>query len=247
MKFIGDGEITLCSYSIFDRFPSVLALTSTRRNSQSGSKNEKNCIEYDAGNVRLEQFVKLYDVQPDDFAYVKQEHSSKVIVTDTPGFLGNADGIITRNKGICLCVVTADCLPVFLYDSVTKAFGIVHAGWRGLAGNIIAGAINLMVSAFNTNPEDLFVAIGPFIQKCCYIVGNEVAEQFDEQCLISVNGEKAALDLGCASRNMLLRMCIPPDQIEISDECTCCKKELYHSFRREGKKAGRQISFITVR
>ena len=45
-------------------------------------------------------------------------------------------------KGVALGVVTADCVPVILYDAKNKIIGCVHAGWKGAYLGIIKNTIN---------------------------------------------------------------------------------------------------------
>jgi hypothetical protein len=64
-----------------------------------------------------------------------QKHTDKVLVLDSDFSPRIADAVITNNKGVLLGVQVADCVPVLLYDAKKNVIGVVHAGWRGTAGN----------------------------------------------------------------------------------------------------------------
>ncbi len=86
------------------------------------------------------------------------------------------DGIITSCRSFAPCVTAADCMPVFLWDSKTGAFGICHSGWKGTG--IAAKAVALMGKTFGSVPADICVILGPHIHKCCYTVDAERAAYF---------------------------------------------------------------------
>ena len=64
-----------------------------------------------------------------------------------------ADAMITKTKGIALGVVTADCVPILLYDSKKKIVAAIHAGWKGAFKGIVKKVINLGVSSYGTIRE----------------------------------------------------------------------------------------------
>jgi YfiH family protein len=91
------------------------------------------------------------------------------------GIVG-ADGLITRTPGLLLLTGSADCVPVFVYDLVTPAVGLAHAGWKGTAGRIAEITVQAMTRAYGSDPARLVAVIGPSIGPCCYDVGGEVVE-----------------------------------------------------------------------
>ncbi|MEW6557482.1 MAG: polyphenol oxidase family protein [Elusimicrobiota bacterium] len=125
-------------------------------------KNEKN----------RREFLKKYPVIK-NVIYGIQTHSCNIeIVTkkDIGKKFYATDGFITNRKNLSLAVFTADCLPVFIYDTVKKVIGLVHAGRLGLKKLILEKAITIFVEKFGSTPASIFVAIGPHIKKCCYDV-----------------------------------------------------------------------------
>jgi YfiH family protein len=91
------------------------------------------------------------------------------------GIVG-ADAVVTRTPGLLLLCSAADCVSVFIYDPLTPAVGLAHAGWKGTAGHIAARAVAAMQDAFGTDPATCHAALGPSIGPCCYEVKGEVIE-----------------------------------------------------------------------
>lgn len=85
-----------------------------------------------------------------------------------------ADGAVTSRPGQPCVVLTADCLPVLLCDTLGTRVAAVHAGWRGLAGGVLESAVRCM----GVDPVQILAWIGPGIGQGAYEVGGEVLEQF---------------------------------------------------------------------
>jgi polyphenol oxidase len=134
------------------------------------------------------------------------------------------DGHLTREKDLGLLVLVADCLPVALAGDGQVA--MLHCGWRGLAGGIIARALE----RFDEPPA---AAIGPGIGKCCFEVGEEVAATFGR------SGE-SHLDLRAIAREQLADA---TEVVEV-DLCTSCNPELFFSHRRDDGVTGRQAGVV---
>lgn len=134
------------------------------------------------------------------------------------------DGHLTRNKDLGLLVQVADCLPVAL--ATRDQVAMLHCGWRGLAGGIIARALE----CFDEPPG---AVIGPGIGKCCYEVGEEVAAAFGR------SGE-THLDLRAIAREQLTRA----SALQEVDLCTSCHPELFFSHRRDQGVTGRQAGVV---
>src|SRR5205085_8630708 len=91
------------------------------------------------------------------------------------------DGVVTNSPDLVLTVKVADCVPVLIVDRKRRAIGAFHAGWRGTAKRIVGKGIGLMRVEYESDPRDLYAAIGPCIGQCCYPVGPEVIEEFHSQ------------------------------------------------------------------
>lgn len=172
-------------------------------------------------------------------ATAKQIHSDRVLRVEGPGAQGEGDALISNVPGIALTIRTADCLPVLIADPRNHAVAAVHAGWRGVVAGIVPKTVQAMQREFGSRPEELVVAIGPGIGKCCFEVGPEVAAQFGLEGRTNVD----LIETMC---RQLGRNGVIPENIKASDECSCCKRELYESYRRDREAAGRMVATIGI-
>lgn len=175
-------------------------------------------------------------------AMIRQVHGSRVLrrerpLSAPPGnadvVLEEADAQVTAQAGIVPMVLTADCLPIAIAGA--GAVAIVHAGWRGLDGGVIAAALRTMRELVGEAP--LAAAIGPGAGVCCYEVGDEVHAHF--------RGYGDNVRLG---RNLDLKA-IARAQLELAGVsqahdvgiCTICTPgSLFFSHRRDRGVTGRQ-------
>jgi len=180
---------------------------------------------------------------PADLTTVQQVHSARVI--DACGRkgerIGEGDAIISGEPGVAIGIRTADCVPVLLADPETRLVACVHAGWRGTAANILGATIDALRSR-GCRPEDLHVAIGPSIGSCCYEVGTEVARHFAQWREAVIGDGRPRLDLPAI--NEMQARAAGVRQIWKSGECTFCRTDRFHSFRRDKDQAGRMLSFV---
>jgi YfiH family protein len=173
---------------------------------------------------------------------LRQVHSARVIEATAAGPRGDGDALMTRQRGLALRVVTADCVPVLLASP--DAIAAVHAGWRGLA----AGILSTVVAALGPDARPLRAVIGPSIGRCCYEVGPEVAEQVAHRAgsaaviLERGEGRRPHLDLALAARLELAAAGV--EEIATIDACTRCAVERLWSYRRDGKRSGRNVALI---
>jgi YfiH family protein len=198
---------------------------------------------------------------------VRQVHGTVIQVVERgPGSLSTAegkavlqgDGLATREAGLMLGVQTADCVPILIADTRTRAVGALHAGWRGTVAGMVEAGARTMAEEFGSRPDDLIAAVGPSIGPCCFEVGGEVSAEFEGAFsyagdLISkrANG-KAHIDLWGANRRQLLDVGVPPEAITVMGECTACSRlqdgrRKYFSHRAENGFTGRMLSVVGVK
>ncbi len=170
-------------------------------------------------------------------ASLRQIHSNRVLIAERPGCAGGGDALITQTPGLALSIRTADCFPILLADPRAGVVAAIHAGWRGTAAGIVQETVRRMRAQFGTDAADLFAAIGPGIGACCYEVGDEVARRF------GLRG-KGKIDLAEANRAQLIECGVKAGRIKSIGRCTFCEPGIFFSYRREGEKAGRMVSFI---
>jgi len=192
-------------------------------------------------------FLDSLGVPVDRTFGIRQVHSTTVVVVDRqePQDLTEveADGLVTLRADAFLTVTVADCLPIFLADKATRAFGLVHSGWKGTG--IVVEALRRMTEAFGTRARDVTVGIGPGIGSCCYTVPQERFERFrsafGEQAVARGPGGDCRLDLKAANVRLLEEAGVA--RTVVTADCTCCSPAL-GSFRREGQGFWRMLAFI---
>ncbi len=110
-------------------------------------------------------------------AFAEQVHSDIVVVVDHENVnnLGRADALVTTERGIAICIRTADCIPLLLFDPTTQIAAAIHSGWRGTAQRITTNAVECMKS-LGAKPHNIFARFGPHIQAVSYTVGTDVVE-----------------------------------------------------------------------
>jgi YfiH family protein len=179
-----------------------------------------------------------------------QVHGAAVLSADSGFALGEADASVATRPGVVVGVVTADCVPV-LVAAGTAAVAAVHAGWRGLARGVIPRALEALYAA--APGASLVAAIGPSIGPCCYEVDAPVIEAMRErfgavaeEALRPARPGHGLLDLRVLARAALVAAGVPADSIGAVAACTRCEGERFHSFRRDGARAGRLLSWIEV-
>jgi YfiH family protein len=158
-----------------------------------------------------------------------------------------ADIVFTCHRSIGLTVRVADCVPLLLGDGRTGAVAAIHAGWKGTAAGAVAAAIQAMEERCGSDRADIIAAVGPSIGPCCYHVGNELVPRFaahpDAPRWFAGDG-KLRLDLWRATRDQLERAGVPAGQIHVCELCTFDHRALFHSYRRDGARAGRLAAAI---
>ena len=163
------------------------------------------------------------------------------------------DAIVSDARQVLAGVKTADCVPILIGDPVTHSFAAVHAGWRGTFAGIVFYALQRMINEYGARPEDMVVAIGPSATACCYEVGSEVIDGFQERfpdadsLFTPTRDGHARIDLLKANRDQLLSAGVLAEQIFTAGICTMCRTDLFFSYRQEKKargKVGRLMSVI---
>lgn len=180
----------------------------------------------------------------------EQVHGGSVAII--PGLVGRVhipvpgcDALITNASGVALLIRTADCLPIFFADASRGVVGLAHAGWRGLAAQLPARVVAACRHAYQSRAEELQVAIGPAIRRCCYEVGPEFAARFGP--FIGVQEGRRTCDLVGVAVDQLRRCGVDPARIVDTQRCTACETTRWFSLRREGSSTGRLTSIIMVR
>lgn len=194
-------------------------------------------------------------VKPEQMVLCNYEHGTNIEIVDVShagmgivrqNILPKCDGLITNDSNVVICSLHADCMPIYYADKYKRAWGVCHAGWRGIYNGIVTTVVEKF-KEFNVNPDDILFAVGPSILKCCFEVGPEVtrlfSERYGEQTVCEKNG-KTTVDLYTALLIQLAGLEIPPENITLSNICTFCEPEHFYSYRREQGKTGAHLSTI---
>ncbi len=190
------------------------------------------------------------------FCRLKQIHSDAVVETqnESSDYKVLADAHWTSKKNLGLCVITADCIPILFYNQSRGLIAGVHAGWRGVASQILEKTI-ISLKEKGIQPSDLQVFIGPHIHRQSFEIGLDVRDillstlgplSLEERKAYfepSQNHEKVLLDLRKVIGQQLSSLGILSPKITSLDIDTYTDTR-FNSYRRDKEKSGRQISFI---
>jgi YfiH family protein len=197
---------------------------------------------------RREDFLRQLGFEPSRLRSCRQVHSQAVLWADgldaAELAAREADGLLACGRELLLAVTVADCLPIYLADRDSGAFGILHSGWRGTG--ILERAVRIVLSRSGGSPRSLSVTLGPCIGSCCYSVDREryllFRERYGPGCARrGSGGEGYALDLQQANLEILKRLGVT--DVAVVGSCTACTPEL-SSFRRDGPSFAHMLAFI---
>lgn len=165
-------------------------------------------------------------------------------------FTVEGDFLITNIRNVGLGVVTADCLPVIMYDPAHGAIGIAHAGWPGSAQGIAAVMLEKMQQCYGTQADQLQIFLGPSAKPCCYKVDQKFMENFKDFPNIAsvVHERKDGLYFDLPGFNCLQlgALGVPKAAINIAyNICTMCTKR-YCSYRMQKDTACRQMTVVSL-
>lgn len=168
-----------------------------------------------------------------------QTHSSNIrIASKTLDSYPNTDGLILDNYNQAVYLNYADCTPIILYDKKHNIGAVLHAGWRGTAGEIGPKALEIMKQEYFTNNDDIYAVIGPTIAICCYNIGEDVYEKLkqtvsDMEPYETFVYDKIYVDLKGINKQQLIDFGVPKNNIDVCPYCTSCNNDLFFSYRKE--------------
>lgn len=137
--------------------------------------------------------------------------------------------VLAGGQGWGAAIVTADCVPLILWDESARVLGLAHCGWRGVAAGLPGITARHMRAAGAEGPLSAWV--GPHIQRCCFEVQDDVARQFPG-CVEPRDG-KLFVNLNRAIDQQLQAEEVDPARIQHPYYCTCGDAERFFSFRRD--------------
>ena len=188
---------------------------------------------------------------------VRQVHGTDALILDSPVMVdqelqGGWDALVTNQSGVLLVIRTADCVPVLIYDSRRHVVAAIHAGWRGSLQGIVPRTLHRMWEHFNTQAQDVLMAIGPSAGFCCYEVDQPVIQLLQaryqdwEHVVAPLDTGKVKLNLRELIRCQALEVGVSEQNIGMMHFCTICQHDLFYSYRREGSAKRTMVSGIML-
>ncbi len=264
-----EGAVYYVTIPSFEKTGLVRHLFSTRRGGVSvGALGPMN-LGFSRGDSMdnvLENYRRICYVSgiyPGDMVFSDQIHKDVVLEVDArdrgkgilkPREMQGVDALVTNTPEVCLVTNHADCVPLFFLDPVKKAIGLAHAGWRGTAMEIGRKTVEKMTECYGCDPKDILAGIGPSIGPCCFEVGMDVKiifemgfpEWADRIILPGKTPDKVQIDLWETNRRILMAAGLREEHITVSDICTKCEYEFFHSHRKVGNHRGTQMAFLEL-
>lgn len=248
----------------------VTAFSTTRQGGVSvGNYASMNCTPYTGDKIEAVQrnqelLCTALPCKKEHLIIPYQTHDVKALLIDKSFLqadketqhqaLQGIDALITSEKDVCLCISTADCIPILLYDSKQQVIAAIHAGWRGTVNGIVRETLKKMQHLYNSKGEEIHAAIGPGISLEAFEVGDEVYETFKMANFpmeyISVwkpETHKWHIDLPMANILQLQEFGTPVEQIRNCAICTFAQHERFFSARRLGIHSGRILTGIQMK
>lgn len=241
------------TYPIFKNHKSVIAFTTTKHTIVSTNHRftGHNKSEYTANRKKLASVLNL---APQQLVFPRQTHSNCVAgLKQIPKKeISETDALITNKKEICLCIQTADCVPILLFDPEKNVIAAVHTGWRGTVAKIIENTLLKMKLDFSANPNHILAAIGPSISQEVYEVGPEVVEAAKQSIpnyqltLFRNKNDRFYFNLWEANKQLLLKAGVQAQNINTLNRCSFLEADKFFSARRDGTDTGRMVSGIML-
>lgn len=200
----------------------------------SGNMRETNCQEtaFEALGINPAQILHFHQTHSDHIITIHSLEEAKEHLNKP---LPDADAWIFAPcvTGWGAAIVTADCVPLFIWDDTGTYAALAHCGWRGIVQELPQKVAKALLS---TQPTFHFNAwIGPHIQACCFEVQEDVARQFSPECIIQKQ-DKTFVDLNVAIKRQLTQAGLSLKDIQAPYYCTCGDKENFFSWRRDHEK-----------
>ncbi len=173
-----------------------------------------------------QRILRFKQTHSDRLLIIRGTEDAQAVVAAPPP---EADGWILSAAEWGAAIITADCVPLFVWDEAADVIGLSHCGWRGIAAQLPAKTVRHLRQ--QGAKGRLSAWIGPHIQACCFEVQEDVARQFP-QAVLHKNG-KLFVDLNQAIKQQLICEGLNPADIAFSSHCTCCEPQHFFSFRRD--------------
>ncbi|MFZ6014390.1 MAG: peptidoglycan editing factor PgeF [Bacteroidota bacterium] len=244
MKKIRIGDLELWQFDNLENEQSIKHFVTDRGTTQAGkeftlslsSLPDKEEVWKNRGTL-----AQALGIPVEKLYLPSQVHKTRIVnvtAQTSKAELVETDALVTNKKGLCIAVMSADCVPILLYDTKNQAIGAVHSGWRGTVAKILEKTLLQMHVLFGTRGEHVVAGIGPSVSQESYEVGEEVVNEIDQtfgrerELMIAKPNNKANLDLWKANKIQLLEFGVKESAIEISNLCTVKNNHYFFSARK---------------
>ncbi|HXH93883.1 MAG TPA: polyphenol oxidase family protein [Thermoanaerobaculia bacterium] len=161
----------------------------------------------------------------------------------------SCDALWSASKGAAIAIKIADCLPVSIADSKNRVIANIHSGWRGAAQRIVAETLDVIERETEFDAATAQAWLGPTIRACCFEVGEEVVDQLraaysDAESFVDRSCAKPHVDVAGLTAALLIQRGFAPENVHDSGLCTRCDDSIFHSYRRDPKRGGRNLALI---
>ncbi len=264
------GELLFLTFPSLMRIPFLIHGFSTRLGGVSEHEFSTMNLSFTRGDnseavkENYNRIAAAIGFSVEDLVLADQKHTTNVrLVTGKDRGKGfsrekdyqGVDALITNDEDVILTGLFADCVPIYFVDPVHRAVGLAHSGWRGTVNDIAGETVKAMTKAFSSDPADLIAAIGPSICRDCYEVDSDVIDvvkknfpsDFWSDLFEEKEGGKFQFDLWETCRFNLLQSGMKPENIAVTDLCTCCNSSLLFSHRASKGKRGNLGAFVGIR
>ena len=192
---------------------------------------------YEGLHLPAQKILHFHQTHSDTLIHISSAEQAQQIVAAP---LQEADGWLFTTSGWGGAILTADCVPLFLWDAQGRAFALAHCGWRGVVKRLpFKTAQALRQSCPNAS---VLGWIGPHIQACCFEVQEDVARQFNTPSVQERKG-KIFVNLNTEILLQLQEAGLDSTHIKTPYYCTCGDRENFFSWRRDHVRQG-LLSFI---
>ena len=161
----------------------------------------------------------------------------------------SCDALWSSAAGSALGIKVADCLPVTIADLEHGVIANVHSGWRGAVQRITAETLDVLERETSFDAPSAQAWLGPSIRVCCFEVGEEVVDELctsyaDAEAFVDRSRPRPHVDLAGLTEALLVERGFPPDGVHDSGLCTRCEGSIFHSYRRDARRGGRNLAIV---
>ncbi len=161
-----------------------------------------------------------------------------------------ADAIITKESGVGLLLLTGDCLPIVLFDSVMKVLALAHLSWKSTEAKLLFRVIGGMKTC-GSKPSDVVVYIGPGIHKESYKFVNPIEKSLPgwEPFLQDLPDGQTAIDIVGYNTKQLTDSGVLQENIEACSVDTASDQNMFSHYRsvRTGELEGRFATVVMMK